>query len=215
VPLDRHVELHTIRHGYCGMVEIADGVTNLCCWVEAEVLRRAGGTPKRFLDSVVRENAHLYSRLRDLERVDVPWTTTSFAYGKTVAPVVSEIWNIGDCAAMVAPLTGDGMAMGLRAAELAAIMMLEAFRQESLWNRVMAEYAHRWQQEFLPRLRWGRRLEALLLQPRLASLACGALQRMPRLMPQLYHRTRQLVPTTAPAADTPSQRPLSRRRMNA
>ena len=48
VSLDRHVELHTIRHGYCGMVEVADGVTNLCCWVEAEVLRRAGGTPQPF-----------------------------------------------------------------------------------------------------------------------------------------------------------------------
>jgi flavin-dependent dehydrogenase len=210
VPLDRHVELHTIRHGYCGMIEVADGVTNLCCWVEAEVLRRVSGAPLRFLDSALQENAHLRLRLQRLEQAGISWTSTSFTYGKTVAPVVSDIWNIGDCAAMVAPLTGDGMAMGLRAAELAATMMLEVFQQESLWRIAMAEYAHRWQEEFLPRLRWGRRLEALLLQPRLATFACGALDRMPRLLHQLYRRTRQLAPATAPAMDASSQRPHSR-----
>jgi flavin-dependent dehydrogenase len=215
VPLDRHVELHTIRHGYCGMVEVADGVANLCCWLEAELLRRAGGTPHRFLDAALRENAHLCLRLQRVEQVGLSWTTTSFTYGRAVTPVVSEIWNIGDCAAMVAPLTGDGMAMGLRSAELAATMMLEVFRQESRWNIATAEYVRRWQGEFLPRLRWGRRLEALLLQPRLAAFACGALHRMPRLMHQLYRRTRQLVPATAAAVNASSPRPHSRRCLNA
>ena len=183
------------------MVEVADGVTNLCCWVEAEVLRRAGGTPRRFLDFARRENSHLHARLQRIEQAGIAWTTTSFTYGRTVAPVVSDIWNIGDCAAMVAPLTGDGMGMGLRAAELAATMMLAAFRQESPWNLATAEYARRWQGEFRPRLQWGRGLEAILLQPRLAVLACGALHWVPRIMPQLYRRTRQLAPATDSTVD--------------
>ena len=201
VPLDRHVELHTIRHGYCGMVEVADGVTNLCCWVEAERLRRAGGNPHRFLALARRENAHLCLRLQGVEQAGLSWTTTSFTYGRTVAPVVSDIWNIGDCAAMVAPLTGDGMGMGLRAAELAATMMLEVFRQKLPWNLATAEYMRRWQGEFHPRLQWGRGLEALLLHPRLAALACGVLHRVPRLMPQVYRRTRQLVPASGSAVE--------------
>jgi 2-polyprenyl-6-methoxyphenol hydroxylase-like FAD-dependent oxidoreductase len=183
------------------MVEVADGVTNLCCWVEVERLRRAGGTPHRFLASALRENSHLCLRLQGVEQVGISWTTTSFTDGRTVAPVASDIWNIGDCAAMVAPLTGDGMGMGLRAAELAATMMLGIFRQESPWNLATAEYMRRWQGEFRPRLQWGRGLEALLLHPRLASLACGVLQWVPRLMPQLYRRTRQLVPTSASAVE--------------
>ena len=201
VSLDRHVELHTIRRGYCGMVEVADGVTNLCCWVEAEVLRRAGGTPGRFLDFALRENSHLCVRLQRIEQAGIAWTTTSFTYGRTVAPVVSDIWNIGDSAAMVAPLTGDGMGMGLRAAELAATMMLAVFRQELPWNLATAEYARRWQGEFRPRLQWGQGLEALLLQPRLALLACGVLYWVPQLMPQVYRRTRQLAPATDSAVD--------------
>jgi menaquinone-9 beta-reductase len=126
--------------------------------------------------------------------VGTVWTTTSFSYGRPVAPVAAGLWNIGDCAAMVAPLTGDGMGMGLRAAELAATMMLAVFRQESPWDQATAEYARRWQREFLPRLRWGRGLEATLLEPRLASLACVALHRVPSLVDQIYRRTRQLLP---------------------
>jgi flavin-dependent dehydrogenase len=76
---------------------------------------------------------------------------------------------MGDCAAMVAPLTGDGMGMGLRTAELAATMMLAGFWKELPWDQTSAEYARHWQREFLPRLRWGRCLEAILLRPRLLN----------------------------------------------
>ena len=112
VPLDRHVELHTIRHGYCGMVEVADGVTNLCCWVEAKVLRRAGGAPHRFLASGLWKMRICVYDCSASNRLAYRGRPPVLRMGETVAPVVSEIWNIGDCAAMVAPLTGDGMAMG-------------------------------------------------------------------------------------------------------
>jgi flavin-dependent dehydrogenase len=200
-PLGQHVELHTIRQGYCGMVEVTGGVTNLCCWVEAEALRRAGGMPHRLLASAFAENSCLRSRLQKAQQIGTLWTTTSFAHGGTVAPVAAEIWNIGDRAAMVAPLTGDGMGMGLRAAELAATIMLAVFRQECPWDRAMAEYARRWQREFLPRLRWGGGLEAMLLQPRLASLSCVALRCVPWLMDQIYRRTRQLFPVGGPPVE--------------
>ena len=198
VALARHVELHTIRHGYCGMVEVAGGVTNLCCWIEAMALRRAGGTPDHLLASALVENSRLRLRLQRAKQISTPWTTTSFTYGRTVAPVASEIWNIGDCAAMVAPLTCDGMGMGLRAAELAATMMLVVFGQESALDQATAEYARRWRREFLPRLRWGRGLEAMLLRPGLASLSCVALHCIPALVDQIYRRTRQLLPVTGP-----------------
>jgi flavin-dependent dehydrogenase len=197
-PLDRHVELHTIPHGYCGMVEVTGGVTNLCCWVEAEALRRLGGLPHRFLASALEENSRLRSRMQKAQQIDTPWTTTSCADARTVAPVTNAVWNIGDRAAMVAPLTGDGMGMGLRAAELAATAMLAVFQREFPWDQATTDYVRRWQQEFLPRLRWGRSLEALLLQPQLALLSYVALHYIPSLVDQIYRRTRQLSPVTGP-----------------
>jgi menaquinone-9 beta-reductase len=206
VPLDRHVELHTIRHGYCGMVEVTGGVTNVCCWVEAEALRRAGTLPHRFLASTFAENAHLRTRLQRAQQVGASWAATSFTYRSIVAPVTAEVWNIGDSAAMVAPLTGDGMGMGLRTAELAATMMLAVFWKESPWDQTMAEYARHWKREFLPRLRWGRGLEAMLLRPRLAWLSCLALHCLPSLMDQLYRRTRRLLPPPSPPKEAVEQR---------
>jgi hypothetical protein len=86
--------------------------------------------------------------------------------------------------------------MGLRAAELATTILLMAFRRELPWAQASTEYARRWQQEFRPCLRWGRRLEGILLRPRLAALACLALSWMPSLTDCFYHRTRHMSPTT-------------------
>lgn len=201
VPRDGHVELHTLRHGYCGLVEVTGDVSNLCCWVQAEAFRRAGGTPPRFLASALTQNVPLRSRLHMAEQVGTYWMTTSFGERRTALPVADGIWNIGDRAAMVAPFTGDGMGMGLRAAELAAMIMLMGFRRELPWDQASAEYARRWRQEFLPCLRWGRRLEGILLQPKLASLACLVLNWMPSLTAMLYHRTRRIIPTTDSAME--------------
>jgi hypothetical protein len=84
------------------------------------------------------------------------------------------------------------MGMGLRAAELAATMIQAVFRQEDSWDQATVRYARRWQREFLPRLRWGRCLEAALIQPRLAALACVTLHCMPSLMDRIYCCTRHL-----------------------
>jgi flavin-dependent dehydrogenase len=191
--LDRHVELHTIPQGYCGLVEVTGGVTNICCWMQARALRRAGVMPHRVLSSTLAEHMVLRQRLQGAKQISTSWTTTSFTYGRPVAPVSSGIWHIGDSAAMVAPLTGDGMGMGLRAAELAATMLQAVFWQESTWAQATTEYARRWQREFSPRLRWGRGLEAMLLQPRLAALACATLHHLPALMDYIYRRTRSLL----------------------
>jgi menaquinone-9 beta-reductase len=199
VPLEGHVELHTFRHGYCGLVEVAEDVSNLCCWVEAAAFRRAGGTPPRVLVSALTQNVPLRVRLQMAEQVGTHWITTSCERGRTATPVAEDIWNIGDRAAMVAPFTGDGMGMGLRAAELATTTLLMAFRRELPWAQASTEYARRWQREFRPCLRWGRRLEAILLRPRLAAVACLALDRMPSLTDWCYHRTRHMNPTTGSA----------------
>lgn len=194
LPFDGQVELHTIRHGYCGLVEVTGDVGNLCCWVQAGDFRRAGGSPAQFLASALGQNPQLRSRLGQAEQVGIPWCTTSIADRRVATPVEQGYWNIGDRAAMVAPLTGDGMGMGLCAAEMAVTSMLKAFHGELSWEDACAEYARRWRQAFLPRLRWGQALERILLRPRWASLACLALNWLPSLTDLLYYRTRQVSP---------------------
>jgi menaquinone-9 beta-reductase len=199
VPLNGHVELHTIRHGYCGLAEVSGDASNLCCWVEMRAFRHAGGTPDRFLASALRQNVRLRARLRMAEQLGSPWVTTSYADGHTATPTAAGIWNLGDAAAMVAPLTGDGMGMALRAAELAATITHMGFQRELTWEQASREYGRQWRREFWPRLRWGRYLEGILLRPSTAHLARLALHWMPSLTARLYHRTRQIMATTEQA----------------
>jgi 2-polyprenyl-6-methoxyphenol hydroxylase-like FAD-dependent oxidoreductase len=194
IGLDGRVELHAIQHGYCGLVEVDGGAANLCCWARADALRLAGGTPQHFLTSALRQNACLHTRLQAAEPLASPWSAVSYTYRRRPTPLRDGMWNVGDSAAMVAPLTGDGMGMGLRSAELAATILQAAFRQELTWEQALAEYDRRWRRAFLPRLRWGRRLEAMLLRPRLAGLARLALNLAPWLMDAIYSRTRGITP---------------------
>jgi flavin-dependent dehydrogenase len=203
IELEGRVELHTVRHGYCGLAAVDGGATTLCCWLRAAALRRAGGTPERFLAAAVRQNAQLASRLARLSHRAGPWTAVSFRQGQPAAPVQRGIWHIGDSAATIAPFTGDGMGMAMQAAELAAGLLLAAFRGELAWEEAAAEYERRWRRAFLPRLRWGRRLETLLLQPGLATLACLALRWLPALLPLLYRRTRDVPAALASTRPTP------------
>lgn len=192
---DTGIELHVIQEGYCGLMRVTDDLANLCCWVRAEALRRAGGTPMKFLATAMRQSAHLRQRMAEAEKIDMPWTTVGYAYRRLPIPVVDTVWHVGDSAAMVAPLTGDGMGMGLRSAELAATWLGAACRQELSWQEATDVYYHRWQQAFGPRLRWGKHLEAILLRPRLAALACMALNLMPPLVDAIYRRTRDIDPS--------------------
>lgn len=195
VHLDERVELHAVSQGYCGLVEVEGHRANLCCLTHAEALRQAGGTPERYFATALRQNAYLHGRLAEAKRLEAPWMAVSFTYRQPPAPVDHGIWQVGDSAGMIAPLTGDGMGMGLRAAELAATTLLQAFRGDLTWQQATAEYADRWWQEFIPRLRWGRRLEAMLLNPRLATLGCVVLKLTPWLIPLIYRRTRGSAPS--------------------
>jgi flavin-dependent dehydrogenase len=201
-PLNGRVELHTLRQGYCGLAEVDDGMTTVCCWVKAKAFRQAGGTPDRLLAQALQENPYLYSRLRRAKRADVPWITVAYAPRSAPAPIEDGLWKVGDSVAMIAPLTGDGMGMGMQAAEQAATLLLAAFRRDLSWAEASVEYERSWHQNFMSRVRWGRRLETILRHARLASVACLALKAMPALMNTVYRRTRDLpTPVIKDASD--------------
>jgi flavin-dependent dehydrogenase len=191
VELDQRIELHTVSDAYCGVVTLEDNVVNLCCLARTDALRRAGGTLDRFYASILMENPYLHARMRGAKRLGPRWTTVGFTYANRPMPVENELWRVGDSSAMIAPLTGDGMGMAVCTAELAAATALAAFRGDLVWERATAEYARRWHREFASRLRWGRRLEAILLSPRLVTLACRLLGIMPSLINVVYRRTRR------------------------
>jgi flavin-dependent dehydrogenase len=97
---------------------------------------------------------------------------------------------LGDTAAMIAPLCGDGMAMALRSAELCAPLVAGYLRATLSWDELGRRYSRLWHSEFDQRLRLGRWLESMLLSPTTAALLFRAGAAFPALANYLVRATR-------------------------
>lgn len=117
------IELMLFGHGYAGLQPVGARDANLCLVVRRRHLADLGGTWETLLASLLREPA-LARRLEDAEPLFAkPLAIANLPYGYVHAPGSAHsepVWRLGDQAAMTASLSGDGMAVALRSAHLAA-----------------------------------------------------------------------------------------------
>ncbi|XJJ70422.1 FAD-dependent monooxygenase [Novosphingobium sp. BL-8A] len=107
--------------GYAGLQMVEDGRANLCLVIRRSRLARLGGGWEdlpEWLDGA----RELAAMLRDAEPLFArPATIANLAYGMPPAPEEGDpLFRLGDRWAMTASLTGDGMAIALRSAFVAA-----------------------------------------------------------------------------------------------
>ena len=115
------VELVFFEGGYAGLVEVEDGRANLCLVVRADAFLREGRAWSGLLARLRRE-PHLAARLDGaIETLARPLSIANLPYGFRHAPAAGEsLYRIGDQAAVIDSFTGDGMAIALHSAALAA-----------------------------------------------------------------------------------------------
>jgi flavin-dependent dehydrogenase len=179
--LDDWVELHAFDGGYCGMSHVEGGRVNACLIARTEVLRAAGGSFEAMREGVMRSNAALAARFDRLRPVmERPVAIARVAF-ETKGLVAGGVLMVGDTAAMIAPLCGDGMAMALRSAEILAPLADRYLAGEATHAALAREYERRWRREFAGRLRLGRALQAALFRPSVARAGLAALDRLPAL----------------------------------
>ncbi len=187
---ERSVELYFFHGGYAGLAPIEEGRYNLAALVDWRTFRDSGGTVRGVVETASRRNPALGRRLADGE--PVPGTEAA------VAPVVisrrpvpwDAVPRLGDAAAVVPPLCGDGMAMALRSAALCA-PLADAFLRGAIpldeWRRA---YAEALLAEWRGPLRWGNRLQHLAAIPFGLDLAFRAGRVVPGLAQRLVRATR-------------------------
>ncbi len=122
------VEVVLFPDGYAGLQLVGAGLANLCLLVRRARLERAGGTWEALLRDLRRTISHLDARLDGAAPVfDRPLTISRVPYGFLHAPSATDpagLWRLGDQAAVIPSFTGDGMAIALHSAGLAARMFL-------------------------------------------------------------------------------------------
>ena len=118
------VELILLAGGYAGLQLVEADRAVLCLLLPAARLRAVDGRWHNLLDSLADESPHLRQRLTGARALlDRPLAVAGLPYGYIHAPTGCDppgLFRVGDQAAVIGSLTGDGVALALGSGLLAA-----------------------------------------------------------------------------------------------
>jgi len=133
--LEGVIELHLFEGGYAGLLLQEDGRTNLCLSAARERLREAGGV-EPLIASLAAELPALRRRLD--QAAPGEWSAVSgVPYGWRTGTTVAGLYRLGDQAAVIASLAGDGIAIALTSG-LSAAAAIERGEEAPAWQRKFA-----------------------------------------------------------------------------
>ena len=137
--LDGVVELVLFGGGYAGLQLVEDGRANLCLLVTRSRFDRAGRSWEGLLAALCGEAPTLAERLEGASALlDRPLAVYQIPYGFLHRPRPSDaqgLFRLGDQVGVIPSLTGDGMAIALHSARLAASFYLAKRHASSDFHR--------------------------------------------------------------------------------
>lgn len=179
-----HIELHLFAGGYAGIVIQEDGTANLCLAVKKSLLAGAGGNPRRLLDQLANRNPHFATRLEHGWQDQPIDSVGSVPYGFIAREARHGLFRLGDQAAVIPSLAGEGMGIALASGSLAARYWLEGGAGSApSFQRALARAAR-------PPLAVAATARALAESPLFQPLALAAVRLVPGLADLLMARTR-------------------------
>lgn len=176
-----HGEMIVTDYGYCGINPLPGGLTNICIVIDAQRERMPGrrGLLQFFSDRIA---AHPLTAMRMTSAVlEGELRSIGPMACRTVSSVADGALLVGDAAGFFDPFTGEGIAMALRGAEMAASVLDEALHRGDLSSRSLGDYERRRRSAFSGRLWIDRLLQSLLPRPRLTDWFARKLARDPSL----------------------------------
>lgn len=186
---DDFVALHNFKGGYGGLSKTETGAVNFCYLASYASFQKEKNI-KSFNEKVVAQNPFLNTFLEKAKPIfEEPLTIgqISFEEKKTVE---NHAIMCGDSAGLIHPLCGNGMAMAIHSAKIAAegidrYLTLRGYNRSQLEN----DYNAKWCKVFRFRLWAGRQLQSLFSNEELSDKAIGLVTRSPLLLRQLIKST--------------------------
>ena len=181
------IELHSFRRGYLGVAAVEGGITNICGLVHASRLAHHKGRWDSFVDEIRAEEPALETMYARYEPAQEGFLSSEPVIFRARSAVDHGIFMVGDASGIIDPLTGNGMAMAIQSALVAAPFIVDALHAD----RARAEdaYRQRHHELFAKRIGWSRRAAFLLSRPALLDAAL-AFVRGPAAGAFLVRRTR-------------------------
>lgn len=157
------IDLYSFDRGYLGASPIESGETNICGLVHASRLEGHTGRWDAFVDVIRSEERPIDDLYASVEPSQDHFLSSEPVIFRARSPVEGGIFMVGDASGIVDPLTGNGMAMALQSALIAAPFIERALDGAD----VAASYRQRHHEFFAPRIRWSRQVAKLLTHPAL------------------------------------------------
>ena len=182
------IALHNFADGYAGISAIEDD--KLCfCYLTTRQNLKDHGTIPAMEQAVLARNPHLREILASAEMLyPQPEVINEISFAPK-QPVEQHVLMCGDAAGLITPLCGNGMAMALHGAALAAAAAHGFLSGTTTRAATEAAYAQAWHAQFGARLRIGRAVQRLFGGPVLSELVVGGLRHWPAAVGALMRRT--------------------------
>lgn len=118
-----HVELVSLEGGYAGLAPIENDFANLCLVLSARAFARLGRSWERVLERLQHTAPHLGKRLAGARAAwPRPATIAGVPYGYLHQGGAADgPWRLGDQLGVIPSFAGEGIALALRTARLAAL----------------------------------------------------------------------------------------------
>ncbi|MDF1833975.1 MAG: FAD-dependent monooxygenase [Alteraurantiacibacter sp. bin_em_oilr2.035] len=114
------IELHLFKGGYAGIVQQENGSTNICLALRKSALARSGGSPVDLFEQLTHESPALAERLGD-DWQDARFDTIgAVPYGWICSNTEDRLYRLGDQAAVIPSLAGEGISIALASGIMAA-----------------------------------------------------------------------------------------------
>ncbi len=176
------VELFLFPGGYAGLEPVEDGIANLCLIVERKQFATLGQRWDAVFDLLRTDCPHLAQRLNGATPCwERPLAMTSIPFG-FVETRADGLWRLGDQAAVIPSFVGDGMAIALHSARLAARTYLKGGSAEAYQLRLARDVGGQVKRAAL--------LSRVLVRPRGQWLAAAAARTFPNLLAVVAQTTR-------------------------
>ena len=114
------IELHLFAGGYAGIVLQEGGSANVCLALRKSALASVGGDPESLLDEIARDNAPFAQRLGSDWRGARIESIGAVPYGYVARDTQAGLFRLGDQAAVIPSLAGEGMSIAIASGIMAA-----------------------------------------------------------------------------------------------
>ena len=185
---DNYVGLHHFKGGYCGVSKIEDNLVNICYLANFETFKLFKSF-EDYQENVLCENPNLNVIFKNaVLQFEKPLSISQVSFQEKKC-IENHILMIGDAAGLIHPLCGNGMAMAIHSAKLAAENVAYFLENRINRNTLETNYAADWNKNFKKRLQTGRLLGKLLEHEKIPQLVMKILIVFPTLLPLLITKT--------------------------